>query len=436
MILIYTPTLKPRIQYIFELIFKEILCVEYKFSHDAEHFSDFIGPKINYSESPLAQELFVKAIGLLEEKGVNAQNMVVGKYRQLPTLFAYEEDTPASIFPFDVFSASFYLVTRYEEYFSFVPDEHGRFPSTVSIAHQQNFLDQPLINIWAKYLAEIIQKQYPRLEFHERKYQFIPTYDIDIAYSYRCKGLVRNTGGYLKDLKNLDFAKVKERTQVLLDLQEDPYDTYGYQYALQEKYDLKPIYFFLLGEYGPHDKNISVDRTRFQDLIQSVSDYASVGIHPSYRSNDLPEALVEEVKSLSRIIKREIVQSRQHYVRLHFPETYKRLLELNITKDYSMGYADQVGFRASIASSFLFYDLSQETTTNLRIYPFALMDVTYHFYQKSSIAQTLESMQKIIESIKAVNGVFIPIFHNSSLSETDSWEGWRVVHEKMIEMAI
>jgi len=435
MLLIYTPILKPRIQYIFELFFKEILCVEYKCTQDAEHFSNFIGPKLNYSESPQDKELFIQANGLLNEKGIHPQNILIGEYQKLPTIFAYQEKMPASILPFDIFAASFYLVTRYEEYLNFVPDEHGRFPSTASIAHQQRFLDKPLINIWAKQLLEIIREQYPRLESHYRKFQFIPTYDIDIAYSYRCKGLFRNVGGYLKDFKNFNFTKLKERTKVLMDLQEDPFDTYGHQHALQEKYSLKPIYFFLLGQYGPYDKNISVDRTRFQDLIQSVSDYASIGIHPSYRSNDHLEELNKEVKDLARIIKREISQSRQHYVRLNFPQTYERLLELNITKDYSMGYADQVGFRASIASSFLFYNLSQESTTNLRIYPFSIMDVTYRFYQQNEISQTLDSIQKIIQSIKAVNGIFIPIFHNSSLSETDGWEGWRVVHEQMIKMA-
>lgn len=440
MLLIYTPILKPRLKYIFQLILEELLCIEFKVTTDAEHFSDFIGPKLNYSQARLDKEIFVYAHGFLTEKGVQPQSIVMGKYKGQPTLFVRENEVENEILetdiPFDLFAASFYLVSRYEEYLEVVKDKHGRFPAKASIAQQQGFLHKPLVNIWAKQLLKILQQQYPRLEVHHRKFTFIPTYDIDIAYSYRCKGWLRNVGGYLNSLKRMDFAKIWERSQVLINVKNDPFDNYDYQISLQNEHNLKPIYFFLLGEYGQYDKNISVERRRFQDLIQSVSDYASVGIHPSYRSNDKPEVIEEEIKHLSRIVKREIDRSRQHYVKLHLPETYQQLIKYNITKDYSMGYPDQVGFRASIASSFLFYDLSQEIITNLRIYPFAVMDVTYRFYLKMNQEETIKSIKKLIKEVKMVNGLFMPIWHNSSLSESDGWQGWRTVFEKMIDLSV
>jgi hypothetical protein len=42
--------------------------------------------------------------------------------------------------PFDPLAATFYLVSRYEEYLPFIPDEHGRFPAKQSFAFSNGFL--------------------------------------------------------------------------------------------------------------------------------------------------------------------------------------------------------------------------------------------------------------------------------------------------------
>ena len=62
------------------------------------------------------------------------------------------------------------------------------------------------------------------------------------------------------------------------------------------------------------------------------------------------------------------------------PETYRNLIEFDITDDYTMGYAAQPGFRASTCSSFNFYDLDREQETKLRVHPFCIMDASLRHY--------------------------------------------------------
>lgn len=184
-----------------------------------------------------------------------------------------------------------------------------------------------------------------------------------------------------------------------------------------------------------YDKNVSGLALSYQELIQHISDFYDMGIHPSYQSCFNLNILRSEIRLLAQITKEEIKKSRQHYIKLNVPTTYQNLLEMGIEKDYTMGYPSQIGFRASTASSFDFYDISIEQHTSLRIFPFSIMDVTLRDYLKLSPQEAVAAAQKIIDAAKTVNGMFIPIWHNHTLSEKDGWEGWRDVYTQIVEYA-
>jgi len=127
---------------------------------------------------------------------------------------------------------------------------------------------------------------------------------------------------------------------------------------------------------------------------------------------------------------------RQHFLILKLPETYQRLVNLGIQEDYSMGYAQHLGFRASIATPFYWYNLETEKKTELQIFPFQLMDVTFNTYLKRSPKDVLEEARPVIQNTKAVGGHLISIWHNSSLCEAWQWKNWRTAYETLIEIAV
>jgi hypothetical protein len=192
----------------------------------------------------------------------------------------------------------------------------------------------------------------------------------------------------------------------------------------------------LFGRYGKYDKNINVRNKTFRFLIKRLGDYASIGIHPSYNSSEYPEYLPFEVNKLSKVINQEVVLSRQHFLRLMLPNTYRNLLENDITDDYTMGYAALPGFRAGICSTYSFYDLDMEEETKLRIHPFAVMDGTLKDYMDLTPADAIAQIGSLIREVKQVNGTFISLWHNESLSDQKRWTGWRRVYEEMLEMAV
>ena len=142
-----------------------------------------------------------------------------------------------------------------------------------------------------------------------------------------------------------------------------------------------PIIFFLSAKKpSGYDKNISPGKPAMRSLIAYHARGYTVGIHPSWQSGDEEAVLMEEVDELAEITGTPVKYSRQHYIRMNLPKTYRRLIDLGIDKDFSMGYGSANGFRASIASSFYWYDLKAEKKTSLLLFPFCFMDAN-SFYE-------------------------------------------------------
>ena len=432
-LLVFVPKKTSRVRYVFRLVFKELLKVDCTLSSDLDEFLSADSAKLVYADKPYSDDIFFRSSGLLFERGVDSIDTDYIEFEGNNALFpVYDKD---SALPFDVFSAIFYLVSRYEEYQPYVPDAHGRFTANLSFSYELNFLDKPMVNIWSIIVRDVILKKYKDFNFPKRNYRFRPTYDIDSAFSYSQKGLVRSIGGYFRALRNMDWVEIMQRSRVLFSGFKDPFDTFDLQIEYQRRYNLKPIYFFLFGHYGEYDKNVNTRNRIFRFLIKKMGDYAQIGIHPSYYTNENPELLHKEIRYLEDVVNKEITQSRQHFLKLKLPTTYRNLIEEDITDDYSMGFAALPGFRAGICSPYNFYDLDIEVETKLRVHPFMVMDGTLKDYMDLTPTDAIEQIRKLIDEVKKVDGTFTSLWHNEPLSDEKRWKGWRRVYEELLVMA-
>ena len=432
--LILVPKTTNRLHYIFDLIIKDLLGISYKFTTDNEVFTSYNGPKLHYGNNRFWDEPFLKATNILFERDITGKELKIIDYKDVKAIFpVYNEK---SAMPFDIFAASFYLVTRYEEYLPHINDKYNRFQAKDSILFKMNMLEKPLVNIWANELGNILKAIYPEIQLKKKTFTFVPTYDVDAAWAYKNKGIFRTTAALARDFIHLDFKECKKRFKTIIGKEHDPFDTFDYQLELQKELKLHPKYFILCGEYDINDKNISLRNTNFQNLIKRLGDYARVGIHPSYNSFLDKERVKTEIIGLSKVLNREITISRQHFLRLELPTSYQILIDLDITDDYTMGYASLPGFRAGIADAFRFFDLEHDNVTNLNIHPFALMDGTMRDYLELDIEESFEKARSLIQEVKNVNGTFILLWHNETLSDEKRWTGWKELYRRIVDYAL
>ena len=433
-LIIYSSFTSPRLAYIQHQVFQEWLGLTSQLTTQIEVYKQFKGGRVNYSNNRLLEEeLFIPSSSILKESNIHPIELHSNsEYNKIPALFK-SEITDTDI-PFDVLATIFFHLSRYEEYLSFTPDKHNRFTAAASWAYRNKCLDVPIVDIYVQRIKKQLLAHFPFLVFAHKKFSASITYDIDMAWAYSYKSYKRNMGGLVRDIFQGRWQAVKTRCLVLLGKQTDPYyQTFNYFDQLHQKYNIQPIYFFLLGKYGTFDKNTSPSKMIFQQLIQTIAKKYTVGIHPSYQSNYQEHQLKEEIELLATITSKPVNKSRQHFLKLHLPTTYRQLLAQNITADYSMGYAGAIGFRAGTSLPFYWYDLERESSTQLCIHPFQVMDVTLKSYLLLSPDQAKTKISELIQAIQATDGVFCSLWHNSSFSFIEGWEGWNSVYEHLLE---
>lgn len=400
MMLLFSNTRSSRLEYIASFLFKEVLQLDISFTNNIEDVQSFSGKKIVYApDITINGAVHIIPHELLFEDDIKQQTISIFQHKKNIAFFKTEGDHA-----FDILAASFYLLSRYEEYLPHQKDMYHRYAHENSLACKENFLHLPLINIWLHDFAMQhwgISSTYTSL--------FIPTYDIDIAYSYKGKGWLRNIGGFIK-------SPSLQRVQTILGKRKDPFDCYDELDALHRQYSLQPLYFFLMAnKNGKYDKNILPHKPEQQGIVKKIASQYNLGIHPSWASYLNASVIEEEIKTLEAISSKKITSSRQHYIYFNLPEGYQLLLDCGITDDYSMGYGSINGFRASTGSSFFWFDLKQNQQTTLRVHPFCFMEANSLYEQRYTPQQALEELKTYHTVCREYNCDCVTVWHNHLL---------------------
>jgi len=429
-LILYAEILSPRLHYVTGFINREIPGAKITVTGNREEYLSSGIPKINYSSTRLAEEeVWIKPHGLLSEHTIRHQDIRCSEYNGQKIFFETGGDLP-----FDILAACFYLLTRYEEYLPHRKDMYGRYAHENALAFREGFLQVPLINVWLQDFKERVREKFPVFTPEEKSFTFLPTYDIDIAFSYKGKGFAKNAAGMIRSLLRGDLSAVTERFKVLSGRVQDPYDSFEWMDALHDEFGLHPVYFFLVPEKrGKYDKNISPSKPVLQRLIKNSSVKYPTAIHPSWQSGDEHRLLREEIKTLERLTAKKTDTSRFHYVRFSLPEDYRRLIREGITKDHSMGYGSINGFRASVASAFFWYDLEREEQTGLAVYPFCFMEANSYYEQKLSVQETMDEIRHYHQVVRSVNGLLITLWHNHFFGTAGEFRGLKEVYRGFIE---
>ena len=387
---------------------------------------------LNYSGEKITGPSYqVVPHGLLHQQGIIRQTIAVSKQGSLPFFFA----TAGVDHGFDVLAASFFLLQRYEEYYpGYELDEYGRYSHLNSVAWQQGFLKRPIVDEWVEDLKEKLSARFEGMRFAALEPSLLATCDVDMAWSYRHKGLLRNIGGHFNDFRNLRWGKILERWLVLAGLKKDPFEILFELEEAHRYYHIPSCYFFLLAaQHQGYDKNISPRSKNLQRLIRWIQEDTAVGIHLSWAASQDTSVMQAEKQCLEKVVQQPVLRNRMHYLNFRLPETYRQLAALGIAADYSMGYGTINGFRAGTSHPYHWYDLEKEATTALKVFPFAWMDANSIFEQKDSPDAACAEWMQLYEPVKATGGTFITICHNHLMGRDAEGRPWWLMYNRALK---
>lgn len=419
MLLIYIKKETSRSAYIFKHICQQILGIEVSFSTVLEEFISHQGAKMSYGKKPLGNELFFQSFGLLEEQGIESEEVIVKTWDDTVGFFAV---SASSALPFDIFSASFYLLTRYEEYLPQVKDEKGRFMASESLAYQNGFLHQPVVDIWAYKFKKILSETFPDLKTLDRNVKIHSLIEAAQPYAYKQKGFFRSLIGFGNDLFRGKFRRLPERVKVILGFKRDPRDTFKWIVNTARHSNFDITFFFLIGEMPTFTASLNTHRQKFKLLLKYVADYKEMGLIFSNDALSNSDMLKAEKRRIEEITNRLLDKTMNAESHVKLPEMYRKLIELEIKNDYTMAYSNTSGFRAGTCTPFLFYDLDFEIKTPLVIHPIAVK--TNSFRQKYT-TDIEKSVENYLREVEKVNGTFIMIFSNKDFASTPENNVWR-----------
>ncbi len=338
----------------------------------------------------------------------------------------------ARLFPvesggFDLFAAIFHTILRTEEYSSDKLDKHGRFQHKESWQYRARCIQLPIVDIWIKGFFDKLSRRIEIKPVINRSIQV--TCDIDHAWKYRHLRPI----GYLKKLIK---AIVTTDYQALPHLMhrssaDDPYATYDKMLRIFQKYSLQAIFFLLLSGRTRMDTQQKIEgNSAYKALIDELAEFASLGIHPSYRSFRKREVITEEMKLYKDVVGALPQLSRQHYLRISYPETVKILNACGIKHDYTMAYADMEGWRNGTSYPYPWYDIDDDVQLDIVIHPLQFMDVTMTTYRSMSPEAAREIIRHLRKQILIYGGELGLLWHNSFFDgKSELW--WEIFDESL-----
>lgn len=410
MLLLYTEKISPRFSYIVQQLLVRTMGLNVEITTDLEFFIKSEKYKISYAQNSIGDEFFIQNTGFLFEKGIRHIDLYVNYWGKIPYFFC----TKNAHLPFDILSASFYLLTRYEEYLLIGKDLQKNFSASDSMGYKYQFLHLPIVDIWAKNFKELLLEKYPNLVFSQQNFQQFSVIEVARAFKHKCKGFTRTLARTAVDVFTLKFSCVLERFKTILGFQTDPFDCYQKLIQFHRENQINSLFFFLLANYSVYDKGISFNNLKYKSLIKYTADYSKVSVLAGYKSVENPKELRKERHRINAIINRSVRRVRASCNRLPLPIYYRNLTDAEYKEDYTMGYPEALGFRAGTSKSFYFYDVSLEVEL-----PILVHSVCFHsdVLQQISLSDAHQKLQEMKQQIQAVGGNFITIFSNEIFDE-------------------
>ena len=343
----------------------------------------------------------------------------------------------------DIIASSFFMVSRYEEVIIDAKDKYDRFPASASIAFKEEFLDRPLVNEYVELIWSWINSLDARIKRkavwpQDKKFAVCLTHDVDGIWKYSLTPpLIGIIIAIIKE-KNLALAlKVtSDYLGRLLHLKRDPHDTFDYITWLENRSGFKSSFYFMAGGNSAFDRGHTVQQPKALRLAKSLERRGfEIGLHPSFNSYADPQLMASEKSEMDKVIGNQSYGCRQHYLRWKTPDTWRIQEQLGFLYDTTLSFADHIGFRCGICLPFRPFDVIKNRQLDCWELPLTVMDRCLQApdYQNLPPDEACQEIIRHIDTVKKFNGVFVLLWHNSSLDDYGDWKGWRRVYEKVME---
>ena len=325
----------------------------------------------------------------------------------------------------DIIASAYFLLTRYEEIIRpDVRDKHGRFPGKESIAFRAGFLRRPIVDEYGKRLRKWLREAGIDCPEPNQDFRIALTHDVDVPFQFdKFSKIWRPTAQAL--LRNI--KKIHLPIASWLGFARDPLDCFDWileqnravHDALGQD-NVKTLFFIIAGGDSIYDGLYELSSDRVIGLLNRLQQKPSqLGLHASYSAGGNPKRLQTEANALRTASGSPITDNRHHFLRWREPEDVQQLENAGITDDYTLGYADQVGFRLGVCRPVRLFDSTAQSLTSVTAHPLTIMDASLNrdMYMGLDFENALEVCKDLAARVAEHKGELVLLWHNTELKD-------------------
>ena len=294
----------------------------------------------------------------------------------------------------DIVYNTFFFISRAEELMNTQRDEHGRFAARFSMLGHKNRLQIPTLDEHARLLLKLLSCPMPVSGFNH----IYLTHDIDSIAQYR------HLRGTVGGIRRGEKQQVWDAWQ---DIHRDPQYTFPWITEQDARVPKAEKIYFIKQTHGKgfDYPQYCLHGHDYRQLRRTLLENgAQLGVHSSYYG-------VLPARPISRM-------QRTHFLNCSI-EQMQRLADAGFTDDFTMGFADQAGFRLQTTRAVRWINPITMQLTSLTLHPLTIMDCTLSNdnYMHLSEDEAYFLCERLISKVRMHHGDLCLLWHNSSFND-------------------
>lgn len=347
----------------------------------------------------------------------------------------------------DLFASAFFLLSRYEECVRReVRDQHGRFPGRESLPYRAGFLRRPVVEEYGALLRRLLRRTGAEVPEPAPGFRHVwLTHDVDQIWTWNNYYQALRTA--VKRVLTRQPEKLRPVLSVWNYRKHDP--VYTFPWLKEQDGAVRtalgterctPVYFFMGCEkHPPYDRGYIPNSRRTGALIRELSGGGrEIGYHVSYAAALDKTQVRPETARIQALTGRPLTLTRNHYLASREPEDFYALLDAGLTDDFTMGYADEVGFRLGTCRPVRWMDPVRRELTPLTLHPMTVMECTLDGLDYMNIQEegtAFAVVEELLHAIHAHGGEAVLLWHSPSV---DAHNGTyqRSLYQRTLELLL
>lgn len=261
------------------------------------------------------------------------------------------------------------------------------------------------------------------------------SHDVDMLFKWRLRSVVRlllESPLHALDSRGVLLAKRWRELWLRLRTGRDPWFLVDEVVELERSHGMMSTLLFLAEPRDPQSFRYHLGRAQVRGLLARLRDQSvEIGLHGGWSAYNDAHRMRAQARRLESLLGRKPELVRQHWLRFHFPSTWKAQMAAGLQVDSSLGFNDRPGFRAGTSLPFHPLDQQGQALPLLEL-PLLLMDSQLYDEQGLTPLAARRQADDLVEQVRRVGGLLTVNWHPHTLCRED-FPGRREHYESLLE---